>query len=76
MRYRAYALLLAVLVSGSVPSYAQRYNPGYKQPDGPVATPIPLAPWVTTSDAPQRPTMTILRTNSMSALDSKEEAWA
>lgn len=73
MRYRAYALFLAVIVSGSVSSYAQRYNPGYKQPDGPMPTPIPLAPRATTADAPPVANDTILRTNSMSALDNKKK---
>jgi protein involved in polysaccharide export with SLBB domain len=72
MRYRAYALLLAVIVSGSVSSYAQRYNPGYKQ-DAAVSTPIPLAPRATTPDAPPPANDTILRTNSMSALDNKKK---
>jgi polysaccharide export outer membrane protein len=72
MKYRAYALLLAVIVSGLVPSYAQRYNPGYKQ-DAPVSTPIPLAPRATTPDVPPPANDTILRTNSMSALDNKKK---
>src|ERR1700733_12724795 len=71
MRYRAYALLLAVIVSGSAPAYAQRYNPGYKQDAPP--TPVPFAPKATTPDAPPPANDTILRTNSMSALDNKKK---
>lgn len=73
MRYRAYALFLAVIVSGSFPGYAQRYNPGYKQPDAPPPTPIPLAPRATAVDAPPGINDTVLRTNSMSALDDKKK---
>lgn len=71
MRYRAYALLLAVIVSGSVSSYAQRYNPGYKE-DAPPA-PLPMAPKATTPDVPPPVNDTVLRTNSMSALDNKKK---
>jgi polysaccharide export outer membrane protein len=71
MRYRAYALLLAVIVSGSVSGYAQRYNPGYKQDAPP--TPVPMAPKATTPDAPPPVNDTVLRTNSMSALDNKKK---
>jgi polysaccharide export outer membrane protein len=69
MRYRAYALLLAVIVSGAAPTYAQRYNPGYN-PE-PQATPIPLAPKAQPADLPT--TSSVLRTNSMSALDEKKK---
>lgn len=70
MRFRAYALLLAVIVSGSTPGYAQRYNPGYNQE--PPSTPIPTAPKASTPDLPPT-TSTVLRTNSMSALDEKKK---
>ena len=70
MRYRAYALLLAVIVSGITPTYAQRYNPGYN-PE-PQATPIPQAPKAAPADLPPT-TSTVLRTNSMSALDEKKK---
>src|SRR4051812_19804164 len=70
MRFRAYALLLAVILSGSLPSYGQRYNPGYNSQE-PVATPIPLAPKAAPADLPPT-TSTVLRTNSMSALDNKK----
>lgn len=71
MRYRAYALFLAVIVCGSVPGYAQRYNPGYNPP--PAATPIPFAPKASTPDNPPPDNDTVLRTNSMSALDEKKK---
>ncbi len=70
MRFGAYALILAVIVSGSLPSYAQRYNPGYNQ-EAP-ATPIPPAPKAAPADLPPT-TSTVLRTNSMSALDEKKK---
>jgi polysaccharide export outer membrane protein len=69
MRFRVYALLLAVILSGSITSYGQRYNPGYNQE--PPATPIPLAPKAAPADLPPT-TSTVLRTNSMSALDNKK----
>jgi polysaccharide export outer membrane protein len=71
MRYRAYALLLAVIVGGSTSSYAQRYNPGYKQ-DAP-STPIPFEQKAPTPEGPPPVNDTILRTNSMSALDEKKK---
>jgi polysaccharide export outer membrane protein len=71
MRFRAYALLLAVIVSGSFPGYAQRYNPGYNQE--PPSTPIPIAPKASTPDLPPASNSTVLRTNSMSALDEKKK---
>lgn len=70
MRYRAYALLLAVIVSGPAPGYAQRYNPGYN-PE-PQAAPIPPAPKAAPADLPPT-TSTVLRTNSMSALVEKKK---
>jgi protein involved in polysaccharide export with SLBB domain len=69
MRFRVYAFLLAVILSASSASYGQRYNPGYNQE--PVATPIPLAPKAAPADLPPT-TSTVLRTNSMSALDNKK----
>lgn len=69
MRHRAYALLLAVIVSGALPIYAQRYNPGYN-PEPP-STPNPPAPRAVPADQPPT-TSTVLRTNSMSALDEKK----
>lgn len=72
MRYRAYALLLAVIVSSSVSGYAQRYNPGYNKQDA-APTPVPMAPRATTPDAPPPVNDTVLRTNSMSALDEKKK---
>ncbi len=71
MRYRAYALLLAVIVCGSVPGYAQRYNPGYNQTPPP--PPITSAPKASTPDVPPPDNDTVLRTNSMSALDEKKK---
>ena len=72
MRYRAYALLLAALVCGSITTgYAQRYNPGYNEP--PPATPIPLAPKANAPEQPASSNDTVLRTNSMSALDEKKK---
>src|SRR6478672_8654291 len=70
MRFRVYALLLAVILSGSIASYGQRYNPGYNNQEPP-ATPIPLAPKAAPADLPPT-TSTVLRTNSMSALDNKK----
>ena len=69
MRFRVYALLLAVIFSGSITSYGQRYNPGYNQE--PPSTPIPIAPKAAPADLPPT-TSTVLRTNSMSALDNKK----
>ena len=77
MRYRAYALLLAVIVCGSVTTgYAQRYNPGYNNTPEPVATPIPFAPKASAPEAPLTNNDTVLRTNSMSALDEKKKLGA
>ncbi len=71
MRFGAYAFVFAVIVSGSSLGYAQRYNPGYNNQDIP-PTPIPQAPRATAVDLP--PTNnTVLRTNSMSALDEKKK---
>jgi len=70
MRYWPYVLLLAVIVSGTTPTYAQRYNPGYN-PE-PASTPIPQAPKAAPADLPPT-TSTVLRTNSMSALDEKKK---
>lgn len=70
MRYWAYALLLAVIVSGTSPTFGQRYNPGYN-PEPP-STPIPQAPRAVPADLPPT-TSTVLRTNSMSALDEKKK---
>lgn len=70
MRVRVYALVLAVIASGSLPGYAQRYNPGYNRE--PAATPIPVAPKAAPADLPPT-TSTVLRTNSMSALDEKKK---
>ncbi len=70
MRFGAYAILLAVIISGSLPSYAQRYNPGYNQEPAPA--PIPQAPKATAPDLPPT-SSTVLRTNSMSALDEKKK---
>jgi polysaccharide export outer membrane protein len=69
MRFWAYGLLLALIVSGSLPTYAQRYNPGYNQDAPP--TPIPQAPKAPAPDLPPT-TSTVMRTNSMSALDDKK----
>ena len=70
MRFRVYALVFAVIVSGSLPGFAQRYNPGYNQE--PPSTPIPQAPKAAPADLPPT-TSTVLRTNSMSALDDKKK---
>ena len=70
MRFRVYAFLLAVILSSSLSSYGQRYNPGYNQE--PAATPIPMAPKAAPADLPPT-TSTVLRTNSMSALDNKKK---
>src|SRR4051794_4093563 len=69
MRIRGYALVFAVIVSGSLSGYAQRYNPGYNQE--PPSTPIPQAPKAAPADLPPT-TSTVLRTNSMSVLDDKK----
>ena len=70
MRFGAYALFLALTVSSSLSSYAQRYNPGYNQ--DPPPAPIPAAPKAAPADLPPT-TSTVLRTNSMSALDDKKK---
>ena len=70
MRFGAYALFLALTVSSSLSSYAQRYNPGYNQ--DPPPAPIQAAPKAAPADLPPT-TSTVLRTNSMSALDDKKK---
>ena len=67
MRIGFYALLamgFCVPLSG----YAQRYNPGYNQEP---ATPAPTIPKAQPADLPPT-TSTVLRTNSMAALDDKK----
>ena len=71
MRLGVYATVFAVIVWGSAQGYAQRYNPGYNNQE-PVATPIPAPARLPTADLPPT-TSTVLRTNSMSALDDKKK---
>jgi polysaccharide biosynthesis/export protein len=67
MRIGFYALL-AVIVCVPVRGYAQRYNPAYNQDS---ATPAPSIPKALPADLPPT-TSTVLRTNSMAALDEKK----
>src|SRR6202171_752578 len=67
MRVGFYAIVFAVIVGGSAQGYAQRYNPGYNQ-----ATPVPSTAKSPAADLPPT-TSTVLRTNSMSALDEKKK---
>ncbi len=70
MRFRVYALTFAVSVWVSVTGQAQRYNPGYKQD---AATPVPtIADKAPPVDLPPT-SSTVLRTNSMGALDEKKK---
>jgi protein involved in polysaccharide export with SLBB domain len=70
MRYRVYALAFAICVWGSLTGQAQRFNPGYNQE---AATPVPtIADKVPPTDLPPT-TSTVLRTNSMAALDEKKK---
>jgi len=67
MRIGFYALLVVIVcVPGR--GYAQRYNPAYNQDS---ATPAPSIPKALPADLPPT-TSTVLRTNSMAALDEKK----
>ena len=70
MRLSVYAAVFALIVWSSAPGYAQRYNPGYNNQE-PVATPIPAPARTPAADLPPT-TSTVLRTNSMAALDDKK----
>jgi polysaccharide biosynthesis/export protein len=67
MRIGFYALFV-VIACGPLGAYAQRYNPGYNQDS---ATPAPTIPKAQPADLPPT-TSTVLRTNSMAALDEKK----
>lgn len=71
MKYGVYAYTLVFLVGLAVTGQAQRYNPGYKSD-----SPAP-APTIVDKPAPSEPlpptTSTVLRTNSMGALDDKKK---
>lgn len=70
MKYRVYACALVLNFSVSVTGLAQRYNPGYNQDS---STPPPPASLNKTPSGPEPPTTsTVLRTNSMAALDEKK----
>jgi polysaccharide export outer membrane protein len=69
MRVRVCAIGFTLVALGSVPGYAQRYNPGYNQE--PQATPVPTIEKTPAPDLPPT-TSTVLRTNSMAALDDKK----
>lgn len=62
-------VLLAVVFCVPVSGYAQRYNPAYNQDS---ATPAPTIPKAQPADLPPT-TSTVLRTNSMAALDEKKK---
>ena len=68
MRIGLYALLALILCVPAV-GYAQRYNPAYNQDS---ATPAPTIPKAQPADLPPT-TSTVLRTNSMAALDEKKK---
>src|ERR1700682_122536 len=69
MRVGFYAIVFAVIVGASAQGYAQRYNPGYNQDS---STPVPSISKSPAADLPPT-TSTVLRTNSMSALDEKKK---
>jgi polysaccharide export outer membrane protein len=72
MKYGVYACTLALGFAVSVTGQAQRFNPGYKQD---TATPVPVPTTVEKAqpaDVPPPTSSTVLRTNSMSALDDKK----
>jgi polysaccharide biosynthesis/export protein len=62
-------LLFAVIVCGASQSHAQRYNPAYNQDSA--ATPVPSIAKTPAADLPPT-SSTVLRTNSMAALDEKK----
>jgi polysaccharide biosynthesis/export protein len=68
MRIGFYAFIFAVIVSVPARGYAQRYNPAYNQDS---ATPIPAPTKSPATDLPPT-SSTVLRTNSMAALDEKK----
>jgi polysaccharide export outer membrane protein len=70
MRLGVYAAVFALIVWSPAPGYAQRYNPGYNNQE-PVATPMPAPARTPAADLPPT-TSTVLRTNSMAALDDKK----
>jgi polysaccharide export outer membrane protein len=70
MRTGFYALVFAVIVCVPAQGYAQRYNPSYNQDSA--TTPAPSIPKAAPVDLPPT-TSTVLRTNSMSALDEKKK---
>jgi protein involved in polysaccharide export with SLBB domain len=71
MRYIVYAITFALSVWVSVTGQAQRYNPGYNQE---AATPVPTIADKSPPPADLPPTTsTVLRTNSMAALDEKKK---
>ncbi|MEY2544964.1 MAG: polysaccharide biosynthesis/export protein [Verrucomicrobiota bacterium] len=71
MKYRVYACALALSFSVSIAGQAQRYNPGYNRDS---SSPPPPPPSEKTPSGPEPPTTsTVLRTNSMSALDDKKK---
>src|SRR4051794_39033601 len=70
MRYGFYALTITFCVWLAVTGQAQRYNPGYNpEPSAPAPTSAPKA---AAADLPPT-TSTVLRTNSMAALDDKKK---
>src|SRR5882762_1166391 len=70
MRLGVYVTVFALVVWSCTPGYAQRYNPGYNNQE-PVATPIPAPVRTPAADLPPT-TSTVLRTNSMAALDDQK----
>lgn len=71
MKQRVYACVLALSFSVALTGFAQRYNPGYNQ-DSSSPPPPPLTE--KKAEAPDlRTTSTVLRTNSMAALDDKKK---
>jgi polysaccharide biosynthesis/export protein len=72
MKYRVYACTLALSFSVALTAQSQRYNPGYNQDASSPPPPPPVAE--KTPGAPELPTTsTVLRTNSMGALDDKKK---
>lgn len=73
MKYRGYACALLLSFSVALTGQAQRYNPGYNQ-DAATPPPPQPAPVEKAQSAPEPPTTsTVLRTNSMAALDDKKK---
>jgi polysaccharide biosynthesis/export protein len=72
MKYRVYACALVLSFSVAITGQAQRYNPGYNQDNSSPPPPAPVEKSPSSGIEPPT-TSTVLRTNSMSALDDKKK---